>query len=95
MAGAAAGTLPPVTSIHYRITTLSTPGGQFFNCFMNDHGVASATFFDAAGNSHGFVWRDSHGMVVDAPGAVSTSLNFVNNHGIASGTGAGGGVVAV
>jgi hypothetical protein len=82
---AASVSLPPLTSIHYQFTTVSVPGAQFYNLFMNDNGVASGSVIDEANRVHCFLWHASEGSVLDVPGAQNSGFNGLNNRGMVSG----------
>ena len=78
---AATGTLPPPTTTHYHFITVDPPGGQLGSLNINNRGVATSAFADAANAIHGFVWQDGAGMVIDEPGMVNTALNGLNDAG--------------
>ncbi|HTW02056.1 MAG TPA: hypothetical protein VMF87_17285, partial [Streptosporangiaceae bacterium] len=67
-------------------TTIDVPGAPSTVAVgVNDLGVVSGFYFDAAGNQHGFLYRDGTFTTVDVPGAADTLLTVTNDLGTAVG----------
>ena len=83
-ANVVSGALPPATQTYYRFTTIDISGSPYdIRPFgINDQGLISGAFADAAGNYHGFLWQTGRVTTVNAPGWPSTWLYGNNNAGL-------------
>ena len=86
-ANVVSGTLPPATQTYYQFTTIGIPGStEVWANGINDHGLVSGSFYDAAGKNHGFLWQTGSVTTIDAPGWVNTWLDANNNAGLVTGS---------
>ena len=78
-----ADALPPSTQTYYQFTTVDIPGSRWVGpSGINDHGLVSGTFADAAWQYHGFLWQTGRVTLVNAPGWPTTWLYGNNNAGL-------------
>ena len=65
------------------LTTLDPPGSTSTQAFgLNNRGQVVGAYLDAAGNTHGFVYRDGRFQSVDDPqGVNNTLINGINPRG--------------
>jgi hypothetical protein len=72
------------TGAQYKFITIEVPDTTYAEADgINNARLITGFYEDASSNAHGFVWRDGALQTVDYPGAVSTSLNSVNNQDVA------------
>jgi hypothetical protein len=86
-ATAASGPPPPATRTYYQFTTIDIPGSPWVDAYgINDQGLVSGAFADAAWHYHGFLWQTGKVTTIDAPGWVNTVLCVNNNQGVVAGS---------